>query len=564
MFYGDKGLQFFDKGIAVILERWNDEKHGKSNVVVSYGGWVAICDLPFKLWNTRIFEQIGAKCGGLLAVDRRTKTFENLFEARLKVKGSNSGFLPSTVEVSTDEGAVTVRVKTLTKAVKCRGGHRQWSFWQRLSSELRSGGKEGDKVEGTDGTRGCLIPKEFGVHDENRIFEARSVNDEGRQRDDIVCIDNGRYRSGEGFLKGDGLVGDSGPWPVLGLSHESNKKQMGDEEGIYLGSNCNHSLGQVSNHVEDGSLGRNGCSHNLRCDGLNPVQSGNSVPGSNQGFCRVRQSMRIFDGENDRIHTANQREDELNGSDSRNLQGVEFATCNISMEHGIDQRGMSQQDGLNLNEIHLGLADVVDRSTGQFLQVGRPAGIDGVDEVDNDDALEIFPGVDRMINDVDMGICDPHGVLQALEGYGSQESSDESLGPNEEVDACTEKERADVFYPNLNSLFHEEEVPFSSCNQHTMGTEGEVVLDSGEKVCDSFDRDDMISSPPIQGVHSVSVRGGVVGESSVGIMVSNQNDNWPLLNTTRNSTSGSLIPQANNMDTHTNDLLIEESPNHRL
>ncbi|KAI7983737.1 hypothetical protein LOK49_LG15G01846 [Camellia lanceoleosa] len=235
------------------------------------------------------------------------------------------------------------------------------------------------------------------------------------------------------------------------------------------------------------------------------------------------------------------------------------------MEHGIDQRVLNQQDGLNPNEIHLGLADVVDRSTGQFLQIGRPIGVDGVDEADND-ALEVFPGVDRMINEVDMGICDPQGVLQALEGYGSHESSDESLGPNEGVDACIEEERVDDFDPNLNRLFYEAEVPFSSCNQHTVGTGGEAVFDSGEKVCDSFARDDMNSSPPshIQGIHSVSVRGGVVGESFVGIMAYTKNDNWPLLNTNRISTSGSLNPQASNMDTHRNDLLMEECPNHRF
>ncbi|KAI8000907.1 hypothetical protein LOK49_LG09G02293 [Camellia lanceoleosa] len=121
MFYGDKGLQFFDKGIAVILERWSDEKHRKSN-------------------------------------------------ARLKVKGSTSRFLPSTVEISTDEGAITVHVKLLLKAVKRREGHRQWSFQHGFSSELGAGGREDDKVEGTAGTRGCLVPKEVGVHEEDCIF----------------------------------------------------------------------------------------------------------------------------------------------------------------------------------------------------------------------------------------------------------------------------------------------------------------------------------------------------------------------------------------------------------
>ncbi|THG14694.1 hypothetical protein TEA_004764 [Camellia sinensis var. sinensis] len=304
--------------------------------------------------------------------------------------------------------------------IATRDGHRQWSFRHGLSSELGVGGREDDKVEGTAGTRGCLVPKEVGDHEEDRIFESRNVNDEGRSRGDIVCIKHGRYRLGEDSLEGDGLMGDIGPRPVLGLPHESNKKQIGGDEGINLGSNCNHNLGQVSNHVGDGTLGHKSHTHILRCDGLNPDHLGNFVPGSKQGLCRVRQTMGISDGENDRTQTTNQRGDGSYGSDSRKLQGVEFATR-------------------------------------QFLQIGRPIGVDGVDEADNDDALEIFPDVDRMINEVDVGICDPQGVLQALEGYGSHESSDESLGPNEEVAACTEEERVDDFDPNLNRLFHEEE-----------------------------------------------------------------------------------------------------------
>lgn len=120
VFYGNKGLQFFDKGIAMTMERWSDEKHRCFNVIASYGGWIAICNLPFNLWNDMPFERIGASYGGLLEVDNKTKNFENLFEARLKVRGSDSEFLPSTIEVTTGVGLITVRVKPLSKPFKRR------------------------------------------------------------------------------------------------------------------------------------------------------------------------------------------------------------------------------------------------------------------------------------------------------------------------------------------------------------------------------------------------------------------------------------------------------------
>ncbi|KAI7989550.1 hypothetical protein LOK49_LG13G00050 [Camellia lanceoleosa] len=93
---------FFYRSIAVSLESWLDEKHSRANVIASNGGWVSICDLPFSFWTNTVFEWIGMKCGGLLEVDSRTKSFRNLFEARLKVKGIGNGFLSTTIDVQVE------------------------------------------------------------------------------------------------------------------------------------------------------------------------------------------------------------------------------------------------------------------------------------------------------------------------------------------------------------------------------------------------------------------------------------------------------------------------------
>lgn len=149
-------------------------------------------------------------------------------------------------------------------------------------------------------------------------------------------------------------------------------------------------------------------------------------------------------------------DDRDEGNDSRRQKDVEI---------GADQV-LTTLVGLNPNEIQLGLADVVDCSTGQLLRIERPTDVNDLAE-DEDLAIEFLPDVDRMIHEVEGGICDPQGVLQALEEYGSQDSSDESLGPNEEAEDYSEEERADDFDLNLTGLYHEEEVPVSSCIKHT-------------------------------------------------------------------------------------------------
>lgn len=61
-------------------------------------GSLFVCDLPFNLWNDMAFERIRKMCGGVIDVDCGTNSFGNLFETRLKVRGFDNGFLPTTIE----------------------------------------------------------------------------------------------------------------------------------------------------------------------------------------------------------------------------------------------------------------------------------------------------------------------------------------------------------------------------------------------------------------------------------------------------------------------------------
>ncbi|GMP58042.1 hypothetical protein CsSME_00021858 [Camellia sinensis var. sinensis] len=87
------------------------------------------------------------KCGGLLEVDKRTMTFGNLFEARLKVKGLRNGFLPTTIDVQLDGSSAVVRLNALTKSSGRREIHRQWWCRPDLGDfSIGEGGGEGSQA----------------------------------------------------------------------------------------------------------------------------------------------------------------------------------------------------------------------------------------------------------------------------------------------------------------------------------------------------------------------------------------------------------------------------------
>ncbi|GMP84160.1 hypothetical protein CsSME_00037788 [Camellia sinensis var. sinensis] len=142
---GNKGLRFFNKGAAISLEKWSEVKHVKPEVIVFYGGWITVCDLPFTLWNEKVFHYLGKKYGGLLEVDRRTVSLENLFEVRLKVRGFDSGFLPVCMEIKEGDRSSMVRLKPLSKSVGHNGEVWPTIFRQQFSGESFVGDEEDEE-----------------------------------------------------------------------------------------------------------------------------------------------------------------------------------------------------------------------------------------------------------------------------------------------------------------------------------------------------------------------------------------------------------------------------------
>ncbi|XP_028076036.1 uncharacterized protein LOC114278219 [Camellia sinensis] len=210
VYYGAQGVCFFNKSIALRLERWSEEMISKDTVIASNGGWISVCDLPFNFWNNRVFEWIRSKCGGLLEVDSRTRNFENLFEARLKVRGYGNGFLPANVHVKLEEISVIVRLKALSKAAGRREIHRQGRF----SGDFSAGEEEGEESQETGSTRGGReMRKQLGDRREGGVRNGGSARVErGSQSGDPNGLS----------LKSNGLGLDVGSTHDLLVSSKAN------------------------------------------------------------------------------------------------------------------------------------------------------------------------------------------------------------------------------------------------------------------------------------------------------------------------------------------------------
>ncbi|KAM7489698.1 hypothetical protein LguiB_027182 [Lonicera macranthoides] len=100
----------------VILLGWKQQEDQVWNKKVSCtGGWIEVEDLPLRWWTSEVFEAIGSKCGGLIQIHQRTEKMQQLFKARLKIKGNPTGFIPSEIDMEVGEEEFTVRLRAISK-----------------------------------------------------------------------------------------------------------------------------------------------------------------------------------------------------------------------------------------------------------------------------------------------------------------------------------------------------------------------------------------------------------------------------------------------------------------
>uniref|UniRef100_A0A803PZS0 DUF4283 domain-containing protein n=1 Tax=Cannabis sativa TaxID=3483 RepID=A0A803PZS0_CANSA len=79
---------------------WSWENKKVNVKVECRGSWIGIQGLPLNLLNMKSFRRIGARCGGLLDVDKDTAEASFLSLLRLQLMGDDFGFIPETISLN--------------------------------------------------------------------------------------------------------------------------------------------------------------------------------------------------------------------------------------------------------------------------------------------------------------------------------------------------------------------------------------------------------------------------------------------------------------------------------
>ncbi|KAI8010675.1 Protein TIFY 8 [Camellia lanceoleosa] len=121
------------------------------------------------------------------------------------------------------------------------------------------------------------------------------------------------------------------------------------------------------------------------------------------------------------------------------------STCDVFAPAVRHVQGSSSIHGeLNTEEVRLGLADMVDRSSGDFQN------LNGLENEGIEDLMEVIQASEKQIHEVDEGHFEIHKVLQNLEDYGSSASSESKS----EADISEDEQDENVW--DLNRFFNED------------------------------------------------------------------------------------------------------------
>lgn len=94
------GRVFLKSELKVVLEEWEAEVNSIVGQRFYFNeGWIAIEGLRFHLWRWEVFSRIADNFGGLIEVDRQTLFLDNLFNAKIKVKGLKECFLSNFLDI---------------------------------------------------------------------------------------------------------------------------------------------------------------------------------------------------------------------------------------------------------------------------------------------------------------------------------------------------------------------------------------------------------------------------------------------------------------------------------
>lgn len=105
--------------------------------------------LTFHLWKQEVFEKIGQQYGGLVTVNRQTKSLAYLREARIKVKKGEHGFIPTFFDVEENGSKWKVKLRVIRK-------RKDNSYLSSSDGKVEEGKKIVDSYTWQQGKAKCI------------------------------------------------------------------------------------------------------------------------------------------------------------------------------------------------------------------------------------------------------------------------------------------------------------------------------------------------------------------------------------------------------------------------
>lgn len=155
-------------------------------------------DIPLKWWTKEIFQEIGDRYGGLLDINHRTDSMQQLFSAKIKVRGIESGFIPAEMDMGIGDDKFTIKLKIVSKLSlnrrKMKNSPVNLDNFDRYTIDLATEDEQSEVVE--TGNREQDSPR--GSGGEDGILAARKEREANEvEKGDWVAMKERKYSCGK-------------------------------------------------------------------------------------------------------------------------------------------------------------------------------------------------------------------------------------------------------------------------------------------------------------------------------------------------------------------------------
>ncbi|XP_073015618.1 uncharacterized protein [Primulina eburnea] len=167
-FYLRMKKSFLENRVTLSFERWNQHSNTEEEVYECCNSWVRLLGIPWDLWSTELFKNIGQQCGGLLNISQDTILLKDLSAAKIKVMGMEGGFINRNLLIETVRGPLNIRILVDSVNIEAYAHHEKRSYAQAVVN--------GDRVMPGWGRGTTLKDKETGAEETHDIHPRRMNN----------------------------------------------------------------------------------------------------------------------------------------------------------------------------------------------------------------------------------------------------------------------------------------------------------------------------------------------------------------------------------------------------